>query len=603
LVGKPQQPLPATVKDADGNNTKGNLEAANMVNSYYVEKVRKIWAGRGVENSTRESAATSRSGDTRRKISSTFSFNFANAGRIAKIIVGLKPTSALGTDGIPVAILKMGSDVLARPISHLVNMSLSVGVFPSAFKTALIHPVYKGGGKAKNSPASYRPVAILCAMSKVLKTVAKEDLEAFMKANNILPASQNGFRKGGLCTKALATAHAAWVSAKSKSKVIGFDLSAAFDTVGREDLLPKMLAMGIGGKELKWFRCYLTDAKQCVVWDGQVSDIVDMEYGVRQGSLLGPVLYLLHVFDLPLSLEIRESDGHSTYANDTAVWVIAKDIEEVQRELQRLADAMAKFTRDNGLALNGAKTQVMIGGAKAKARDIAAISINVDGAEVKPSNSFKLLGVTFDQRFTVRPYLNTLAREARFWAGRVARLAQHLTRGQLLRQLGSGLPMGKLAHCLPVVARLRLPGLTGPIPEALASVHVAINDVDRSVVGHRMEDHILIKDLLEAAKFILLNQLVVRATAMAAWNAHVSNDGVDGSRNPVGDLMFGNTNAPTVRPTRVTAAGEVRVFTSGVDTLLTRAFETLNTCAELRDSKSKAEANRAATDLARKSPP
>jgi hypothetical protein len=74
--------------------------------------------------------------------------------------------------------------------------------------------------------------------------------------------------------------------------VIGFELSAAFNTVGREDLLPKMLTMGIGGKVLKWFCCYLTNAKQRVVWDRQVSDIVDVEYGVRQGSLLG----LVHTF-------------------------------------------------------------------------------------------------------------------------------------------------------------------------------------------------------------------------------------------------------------------------------------------------------------------
>jgi hypothetical protein len=113
-----------------------------------------------------------------------------------------------------------------------------------------------------------------------------------MKANYILPASQHGFRKGRLCTTALATAHAAWVSA-NKSKVvavIGLDLSATFDTVGREDLLPKMSAIDIGGKALKWFRCYLTNAKQHVVWEGHMPDIVDVEYGVWQGSLLGPVL-------------------------------------------------------------------------------------------------------------------------------------------------------------------------------------------------------------------------------------------------------------------------------------------------------------------------
>jgi hypothetical protein len=162
--------------------------------------------------------------------------------------------------------------------------------------------------------------------------------------------------------------------------------------------------------------------------------------------------------------------------------------------------------------------------------------------------------------------------------------------------------MGKLAHCLPVVARLRLPGSTRLIPEALASVQVAINNMARSISGYRREDHIPIKDLLEGAKLMLLNQLVVRATAIAAWNAHVSDNGVDGLRNPVGDLMFGNGNAPKVRPTRATAAGEVRVPTRGMDTLVTHALETWNTCAELSDSKSMAEANRATTNLSRKSP-
>jgi hypothetical protein len=153
---------------------------------------------------------------------------------------------------------------------------------------------------------------------------------------------------------------------------------------------------------------------------------------------------------------------------------VAEDLKEAHRELQRLVNAMVKYTKDNGLALNGAKTQVMVGG-KAKARD--TFTINVNGAEVKPSNSFELLGITFNRQFTVQSYLHNLAREARFWAGRVARLAQHLPRGQLLRQLGSGLLMGKLAHCLPVVARLRLPGSMGTIPEALALVQFAMNDV------------------------------------------------------------------------------------------------------------------------------
>jgi 23S rRNA U2552 (ribose-2'-O)-methylase RlmE/FtsJ len=102
--------------------------------------------------------------------------------------------------------------------------------------------------------------------------------------------------------------------------------------------------------------------------------------------------------------------------------------------------------------------------------------------------------------------------------------------------------MDKLVHCLPSVARPRLPGSTGTIPETLASVQVAISDVARFVVGHMSEDHIPIMDLLEAAKFLSLNQQVVRAMAMAAWNAYVSDDGTNGTRNPVRSCMFGNVN-------------------------------------------------------------
>jgi hypothetical protein len=121
---------------------------------------------------------------------STFSFSFANAGKIAKVIYRLNNTAALGSNGIPVSILRMGSDILAGPISHLVNKLLATGIVPEGFKMALIHLVYKGGRKSRKEPLAYDPVAILCAMSKVLKTVAKEDLEAFMKANNTLPSSQ-----------------------------------------------------------------------------------------------------------------------------------------------------------------------------------------------------------------------------------------------------------------------------------------------------------------------------------------------------------------------------------------------------------------------------
>jgi hypothetical protein len=124
-VGKLRHPLPTSVTRADGTHTEGNLEAVNAVNAYYVQKVLKIRTERGVQNTSQKASSTSRDGDRRGK--NTFAFGFASAGQIAKIFSGLKSTSALGTDGIPVSVLKMRSDMLAGPVSHLVNISLSAG--------------------------------------------------------------------------------------------------------------------------------------------------------------------------------------------------------------------------------------------------------------------------------------------------------------------------------------------------------------------------------------------------------------------------------------------------------------------------------------------
>jgi hypothetical protein len=109
-------------------------------------------------------------------------------------------------------------------------------------------------------------------------------------------------------------------------------------------------------------------------------------------------------------------------------------------------------------------------------------------------------------------------------------------------------------------------------------------------------------DLLEAEKYLSLNQQVVRASAMSAWSANSSSNGIGGTRNPVGSWMFGNVDRPpAARPTRAATAGEVRVRTRGMDTHVTHGLEVWNACAELRNARSKAEANRAA-GLARKSP-
>jgi hypothetical protein len=231
-----------------------------------------------------------------------FAFSFASAGKIAKTVLALKNTDALGLDGIPVSVLKKGIKVLASPIAHLINRSLASGVVLSGFKIGCVIPIHKGKGKSTTDPASYRPISILPALCKVLEAVVKSDLEGHLAVVDALPNSQFGFRAGRLSTAAIATSHAQWLRGSQGGNVVGilaFDLSSAFDTVDKELLLPKLAAMGIAGTALKWFESYLSGRQQCVDWSGTRSGFAEVRFGVRQGSILGPILFLVLMADLP----------------------------------------------------------------------------------------------------------------------------------------------------------------------------------------------------------------------------------------------------------------------------------------------------------------
>jgi hypothetical protein len=174
----------------------------------------------------------------------SLAFAFATAGKIAKIIRGLKATEAMGIDDIPTSELKKGVEVLAGPISHLVNRSLAEGRVPEAFKVGKVFPIFKG--KACEDPASYRLVSILPAMSKILEKSVKADLEEHLARVNGLPGAQYGFWPMRSCTTALAHTQAGWLTGAERGQVVGimaFDLSAAFDTVAADRLLPKLQSL------------------------------------------------------------------------------------------------------------------------------------------------------------------------------------------------------------------------------------------------------------------------------------------------------------------------------------------------------------------------
>jgi hypothetical protein len=210
--------------------------------------------------------------------------------------------------------------------------------------------------------------------------------------------------------------------------------------------------ISVTGRELKWFLCYMTGGRQCVVWDGTVRTLINVLYGVRQGSILGPLLFIILVSGMAKFLGVEEGEN-VVYADDSNVWQTGNNVEEVVRKLTEKAALFVDYTRSMGLSMNATKTQLLL---SAKAGNVSKVTVEVDGNTILPCNVIELLGVRYDRKLLTTPHVRSMLAAVRQRASVVVRLANHLPRGTYLRQLSYGLVMGKFAHALAAVAKPRL---------------------------------------------------------------------------------------------------------------------------------------------------
>jgi hypothetical protein len=220
----------------------------------------------------------------------------------------------------------------------------------------------------------------------------KADLETHLGVVNGLPDHQHGFMPKCSCGTALSHAPACWTKGVKAGKVVAvmaFDLTAAFNTVAADQLLPKLESLGVSGTPLSWFSSYLRGSQQCVDWDGGLSPFLEIKYGVSQGLLLGPLLFIILVGDMALYLGVGD-DCLLVYANDTTMWAISPSVAEAVNSLTNLAAYFVEYTKANGLALNAAKTHLLFSTA---AKYTSDVTVSVDGNAIAAKDTVELLGV------------------------------------------------------------------------------------------------------------------------------------------------------------------------------------------------------------------
>jgi hypothetical protein len=308
---------------------------------------------------------------------------------VVKKLENLKNSSSCGPDGIPNLILKQFSHILSGPLTTIFNKSLQTSEVPDDWKLGDITPIHKKG--SKSLPEHYRPVQQNPAACKIFESLIKDRIVQHLQVNNLLKQTQHGFLKGRSCTTNLLEFMEKILSYQDSSipvDIIYLDFAKAFDKVPTKKLLAKIKAKGIGGDVLNWIAEWLNKRKQRVRLNGVYSDWLDVISGVPQGSVLGPLLFLIFIDDLddfsPMISIL------SKFADDTKLGhpVINDDDKKI---LQSQLDQLCNWTEQWGMEFNVSKCKVMHIGCKNKSFDYT-----MNGENLTKVSSEKDVGITFE---------------------------------------------------------------------------------------------------------------------------------------------------------------------------------------------------------------
>ena len=402
---------PITVVDNDGVELNDPGIIAAFFNNFFQEKVEKI-----IEDLPPPAVPP----PDRAPEDLVFDFKTVNVKTVRKHIFSLSNSKATGHDGISNILVKAANPVIAPVLTRIVNNCIRQSIFPESWKVGKICVLYKKG--EKTNPKNYRPITLLCSLSKVIEKVLFNQTLAHFTDNGLMDKRQYGFRPGRSCVHAVLDYVTAVLSGKEEADMnrvnaLLVDLSAAFDLVSHETLLKKLRDYGFSRSALKLMASYLDDRWVFTEVENRQSKLIADKYGVPQGSILGPLLYVIYV------INVSHLDDHIKiiYADDTSCLIRANDLDQLDAETNIAMNNLAGYFASAGLKLNNEKTQLLNHN-----RKVSKVVIDQAGNELESVKQAKLLGITVDSNLNFHAHIDQLVKdvEYRLWMFRkVAKVA------------------------------------------------------------------------------------------------------------------------------------------------------------------------------------
>lgn len=333
----------------------------------------------------------------------------ATETEIIKIIHDMKNKSSSGFDEIPPIILKQSAKYIAKPLTNILNQSMLHGTYPELLKSAVIVPIFKKTDRS--DCANYRPISLLTTFSKIFERAIYNRLLAFLLNNNAISPHQHGFIKHRSIDQAIFKTFTEIIKALNINEPLALtflDLSKAFDTINIELLLYKLERYGIRGKCYEWLKSYLTNRKQCVKLTctrnnekhAVFSEYQKINQGVPQGSILGPLLFVVYVNDVHAAVKNKLI----LFADDTTAICRGATRELLMDDISQTLVGLEEWFRCNSLKMNTEKTQLM--GFKCKLDQLRPNNMPIPLVQ---SDTVKFLGLYLDSNFKFRSHVDSLA--------------------------------------------------------------------------------------------------------------------------------------------------------------------------------------------------
>jgi hypothetical protein len=320
---------------------------------------------------------------------------------VSKLLKGLNPSKSPGPDKLHPRILKELAETLTKPVTMLFNRSLQSGNLPELWKRANVSPIFKKG--CRQSASNYRPVSLTCILCKQLESILRTRIIDHMRSNNLLSKRQYGFIAGRSTTLQLLHVIEQWTDILDKGGSIDvsyLDFQKAFDKVPHRRLLSKIENLGITGDTLSWIKDFLTNRKQRVLVNGKESSWRDVTSGIPQGSVLGPLLFVAYINDMPDCV----LSPVFLFADDTKIFRQIETIDD-HKIFQDDLDNLVTWSNRWLLCFHPAKCKVMTIGEDG---DYAYTMTGPDGrtTELLRTRSEKDVGVTFDPELRFEDDMN-----------------------------------------------------------------------------------------------------------------------------------------------------------------------------------------------------